>query len=251
MIAELVAWLTDPANWSGPGGIPAQALAHLYYCVVSVAIASLVAVPLGVYIGHTGRGSVLVVGLGNAMRALPTLGLVTLLVLFFGLGEGPALAGLVILAIPAIVSGAYAGIINAPADAVDAAKGMGMTSRQRLWQVELPNALPLLLGGVRSAMLQVVATAAVAAYVGLGGLGRILLDGLKISDYAQMAGAAIMIALLAVVLDLVLAGASRGLIPRGLALATRKRRNGGPPFLHRLTSSDRVRVARKTPRRNS
>ncbi|QUH04813.1 ABC transporter permease subunit [Saccharopolyspora erythraea] len=224
MIGELVAWLTNPANWTGQGGILVQTLLHLYYCVVSVAVAALVGVPLGVYIGHTGRGAVFVVGASNAMRALPTLGVVTLLVLCFGLGEAPALAGLVILAVPAIVSGTYAGITNAPPDAVDAARGMGMTSWQRLWQVELPNALPLLFGGVRSAMLQVVATAAVAAYVGLGGLGRILLDGLKISDYAQMAGAAIMIALLAVLLDLVLAGVSRRLIPRGLVPATRNRR---------------------------
>jgi osmoprotectant transport system permease protein len=222
MIGELLAWLTDPAHWTGPGGMLAQTLLHLYYCVVSVAAASVLAVPLGVYIGHTGRGAVLVVGASNAMRALPTLGLVTLLVLGFGLGEGPALAGLVILAIPAILSGAYAGVRNAPADTVDAAKGMGMTPMQRLWQVELPTALPLVFGGVRSAMLQVVATAAVAAYVGLGGLGRILLDGLKISDYAQMASAAIAIAVLAVLLDLVLAGATRLLVPRGLVLAARR-----------------------------
>ncbi|MDA3650100.1 ABC transporter permease subunit [Saccharopolyspora indica] len=222
MIGALIAWLTDPAHWTGPGGILAQTLRHLYYCAVSVAAASLVAVPLGVYIGHTGRGAVLVVGVGNAMRALPTLGLVTLLVLGFGLGELPALAGLVILAIPSILSGTYAGIRSAPADAVDAARGMGMTAAQRLWQVELPTALPLVLGGVRSAMLQVVATAAVAAYVGLGGLGRILLDGLKISDYAQMASAAIVIAVLAVLLDLVLAGVTRLLVPRGLQLAARR-----------------------------
>ncbi|WP_184729082.1 ABC transporter permease [Saccharopolyspora phatthalungensis] len=222
MIGELITWLTDPAHWTGPSGILAQTLLHLYYCVFSVVVASAVAVPLGVYIGHTGRGAVFVVGISNAMRALPTLGLVTLLVLWFGLGTGPALAGLVILAIPAILSGTYAGIRNAPADAVDAAKGMGMTSAQRLWQVELPTALPLVFGGVRSAMLQVVATAAVAAYVGLGGLGRILLDGLKISDYAQMASAAIVIAVLAVLLDLVLAGATRLLVPRGLVLAARR-----------------------------
>ncbi|WP_188991279.1 ABC transporter permease [Saccharopolyspora thermophila] len=222
MIDEIVIWLTDPAHWTGPGGLLAQTLRHLYYCVLSVTVAALIAVPLGVYIGHTGRGSVVVVGLSNAMRALPTLGLVTLLVLGFGLGEAPALAGLVVLAVPAILSGAYAGVRNAPADAVDAARGVGMTSAQRLWQVELPTALPLVLGGVRSAMLQVVATAAVAAYVGLGGLGRILLDGLKISDYAQMASAAIAIAVLAVLLDLVLAGATRLLVPRGLVLAARR-----------------------------
>lgn len=222
MIGELIAWLGDPAHWSGPGGIPAQTLLHLYYCVLSVFVAALIAVPLGVYIGHTGRGSVLLVGFSNAMRALPTLGVVTLLVLGFGLGVAPALAGLVILAIPAILSGAYAGVRNAPADAVDAAKGMGMRPIQVLWQVELPTALPLVLGGIRSAMLQVVATAAVAAYVGLGGLGRILLDGLKISDYAQMASAAIVIAALAVLLDVALAGVTRLVVPRGLVLAARR-----------------------------
>lgn len=222
LIGKVVGWLTDPAHWVGPDGIAAQTLLHLYYCVVAVGVAALIAVPLGVWIGHTGRGAVFVVGLGNAMRALPTLGLVTLLVLGLGLGEAPALAGLVVLAVPAILSGAYSGVRNAPPDAVDAARGMGMTSRQRLWQVELPTALPLVLGGIRSAMLQVVATAAVAAYVGLGGLGRILLDGLKISDYAQMASAAIAIAVLAVLLDLVLAAATRLLVPRGLVLAGRR-----------------------------
>lgn len=225
MIGDLIAWLTDPGNWSGPGGLAAQALLHVYYCVVSVAVAALIAIPLGLYIGHTGRGGVFVVGASNAMRALPTLGVVTLLVLFYGLGEAPALAGLILLAIPAVVSGTYAGIRNAPPDAVDAAKGMGMTSLQLLWQVELPNALPLLIGGVRSAMLQVVATAAVAAYVGLGGLGRILLDGLKIRDYAQMAAAALAIALLAVLLDLVLAALARRLVPRGLTLTAEAARH--------------------------
>jgi osmoprotectant transport system permease protein len=222
MIGEILAWFAEPAHWTGPGGVVAQTLRHLYYCLLSVTVAGLIAIPLGIYIGHTGRGAVLVVGFGNAMRALPTLGLVTLLVLGFGLGVAPVLAGLVILAIPAVLSGAYAGIRNAPPDAVDAARGMGMTPRQVLWQVELPTALPLVLGGVRSAMLQVVATAAVAAYVGLGGLGRILLDGLKISDYAQMASAAIVIAVLAVLLDLVLAGLTRLLVPRGLQLAARR-----------------------------
>ncbi|MHA6805537.1 ABC transporter permease [Salinifilum ghardaiensis] len=221
MIGELWAWLAAPEHWRGPDGVPAQALLHLYYCVLAVLAASAVAVPLGVYLGHTGRGGVFVLGASNAIRALPTLGLVTLLVLVFGLGTGPALAGLVVLAVPPVLAGTYTGVSSTPADAVDAAKGMGMTPLQRLWQVRLPNATPLILGGVRSAMLQVVATAAVAAYVGLGGLGRLLLDGLKISDYAQMAAAAIAIAVLAVVLDLVLAGLTRLCVPRGLVVATR------------------------------
>ncbi|GAB3277454.1 ABC transporter permease [Parasphingorhabdus pacifica] len=224
MIVELWDWLGDPANWRGSGGLAAQALRHLYYCVLSVGLASLIAIPLGLYIGHTGRGDVLVVGVGNAMRALPTLGVVTLFVLLFGIGEGPALAGLVILAIPAVLSGTHAGIRSAPPEAVDAARGIGMTSMQRLFQVELPNALPLLFGGVRSAMLQVVATAVVAAYVGLGGLGRILLDGLKVRDYPQMASAALVIAALAVLLDLALAALARRMVPRGLVLTARTAR---------------------------
>lgn len=216
MFAELIAWLTDPAHWNGPDGLLVQTGLHLYYCAASVALAAVIAVPLGIGIGHTGRGAVAVVAVSNALRALPTLGLVTLLALGWGIGEGPALAALVVLAVPAMLSGAYSGVRSAPADVVDAARGVGMTSWQRLWHVEIPLAVPLVLGGVRSATLQVVATAAVAAYVGLGGLGRTLLDGLKINDYAQMAAAAIVIAALAVLLDLLLAGASRILVPRGL-----------------------------------
>ncbi|RCW45341.1 osmoprotectant transport system permease protein [Halopolyspora algeriensis] len=226
MIADLLAWLTNPEHWRGAGGVPAQTLLHLYYCVVSVGTAMLIAVPLGLYIGHTGRGATAVVAVSNAMRALPTLGLVTMLVLIFGLGDTPALAGLVILAIPAILAGTCAGVDSVPSDIVDAARGMGMTSIQRLWRVELPNALPLLIGGVRSAMLQVVATATVAAYVNLGGLGRILLDGLAVGHYEQMAAAALFIALLAVAVDLVLAGISRLVVPRGLALAAEANRDG-------------------------
>ncbi len=219
MIPELLAWLTDPANWQGAEGIPAQLLWHLYYSVVSVGFAALIAIPLGLFIGHTGRGGVFVIGVANAMRALPTLGLVTLLVLVFGLGQVPALSPLVVLAIPAILSGTYVGVRSVPAEAVDAARGMGMTPAQRLWQVELPNALPLIMGGSRSAMLQVVATAAVVAYVSLGGLGRILLSGLA-GEYEQMAVAALLIALLAVVLDGVLAALSRWVVPRGLVLTS-------------------------------
>ncbi|NYH81121.1 osmoprotectant transport system permease protein [Actinopolyspora biskrensis] len=220
MITEILAWLTDPANWSGADGILAQTWLHLLYSVLAVVVAVLVAVPLGLYIGHTGRGSVLVVGFGNAMRALPTLGLVTLLAMMFR--GSAALAALVVLAIPAVLSGTYSGVRAVPAHAVDAARGMGMTSGQRLWKVELPNALPLLMGGVRNAMLQVMATTAVAAYVGLGGLGQILISGQQTGAYERMAGAAILIALLAVLTDLALAGFSRLLVPRGVLLAAAK-----------------------------
>jgi osmoprotectant transport system permease protein len=219
IFSGLFDWLTDAAHWQGPDGIPTRTGEHLYYVAVSVALAAVLAIPLGLYVGHTGRGGVLVVGTSNALRALPTLGLVTILVLGIGLGEWPALIGLIVLAIPAILSGAYAGMQDVDRDVVDAARGMGMTGWQRLWQVEVPNALPLIIGGLRSAMLQAVATAAVAAFVGLGGLGRILLDGLKVRDYSKMLAAAVLIAVLAVVLDLVLAAMQRALVPRGLVVA--------------------------------
>ncbi|ASU77690.1 ABC transporter permease [Actinopolyspora erythraea] len=216
MISEIAAWLLDPANWTGGEGVLRQSWLHLLYCVFAVCAAAVLAVPLGLYIGHTGRGSVLVVGFSNAVRALPTLGLVTGLAMLYQ--GSAALAALVVLAFPAVLSGTYAGVNAVPADAVDAARGMGMSSAQRLWQVELPNALPLLMGGVRNAMLQVMATTAIAAYVGLGGLGKLLIEGQAIRHYDQMASAAILIALLAVLVDLALAGLTRSLVPRGVML---------------------------------
>ncbi|KAA2261019.1 ABC transporter permease [Solihabitans fulvus] len=218
MFADMVTWLTDPSHWTGPGGVPARVAEHLLYCVLAVLAAGLVGVPLGMFVGHTGRGSVLLVGASNVLRALPTLGLVSILYLIAGGGTVPVLLGLVVLAIPPILAGTYAGLQDVDRSVVDAAKGMGMTGRQLLWRVELPNSMPLLMGGVRSSMLQVVATAGVAAFVGLGGLGRPLLDGLRVLDYGQVVSGAVLIALLAVLLDLVLAGAQKLVVPRGLRL---------------------------------
>lgn len=219
MIAGLLAWLGDPAHWQGPDGIPIRAGQHVLYCLIAVAVAGLIAVPLGLYVGHTGRGGLVLVGAGNALRALPTLGLVTFLFLLISGSQVSTLIGLTVLAVPPILAGTYAGVQDVDPGVVDAARGMGMTGIQRLFGVELPNALPLLLGGVRNAVLQVVATAAVAAYVGLGGLGRLLLDGLRILDYSEVLAGAILVALLAIVLDLVLAGIQRLLVPRGLRVA--------------------------------
>jgi osmoprotectant transport system permease protein len=222
IIAELVRWLADPANWTGDGGLLQRVAEHLRYTLIAVLGAAVVAVPLGLAVGHTGRGGTVAVGFANAMRALPTLGVITLLSLQLGiLQEGPVLLGLGILAVPPILAGAYAGVQSVDRAVVDAAAGVGMTSWQQLWQVEVPIAMPLLLGGVRGAVLQVVATATVAAYVGLGGLGRPLLDGLRVTDYPRVAGAAVVVAVLAVLLDLALAAVTRSMIPRGLRLASR------------------------------
>ncbi|MFC4000478.1 ABC transporter permease [Prauserella oleivorans] len=223
MIPEILDWFGDAANWSGPDGVPARVLQHLGYVALSLGIAGVIAVPIGLFVGHTGRGGVVLVGLGNAVRALPTLGLVTLLFLVFTDSTVAAIIGLVVLAIPPILAGTYAGVQAVDRNVVDAAEGMGMRGLHRLWQVEVPIALPLLLGGVRNAVLQLVATAAVAAYVGLGGLGRYLLDGLAILDYGEVVAGAVLTAALAVVLDLGLAGAQRAVVPRGVRLARASR----------------------------
>ncbi|MGH3931139.1 MAG: ABC transporter permease [Pseudonocardiaceae bacterium] len=216
---DMLAWFADSAHWWGPGGVPARVVEHLYYTTVTVLVAAGIAVPLGLTVGHTGRGGVVLVGLANAMRALPTLGLLTFLFLLLRAQETSTVVALVVLAVPPVLAGSYAGVQSVERDVVDAARGMGLTSVQRLWQVELPGALPLLIGGVRSATLQVVATTTVAAYVGLGGLGRLLLDGLRSNDYPQMVAAALLTAGLAILLDLVLAGLARLVVPTGVRLS--------------------------------
>ncbi|WP_158892429.1 ABC transporter permease [Amycolatopsis anabasis] len=219
MITDLWHWFGDPANWTGADGVPNRLGQHLGYTALALAIALVVAVPLGLFVGHTGRGGVALVSVGNAIRALPTLGLVTFLFLIFTESVTATVIGLVVLAIPPILAGTYAGLQATDHGVVDAAEGVGMTGWQRLWQVEVPIALPLVLGGIRNAVLQLVATAAVAAYVGLGGLGRFLLDGLAILDYTEVVAGALLTALLAIVLDLVFAALQRAVVPRGVRLA--------------------------------
>ncbi|WP_436492029.1 ABC transporter permease [Actinokineospora sp. HUAS TT18] len=214
-------WLSDPDNWTrtlGTPGIPQRLVEHLTYTAVAVAIAAAIAVPLGAYIGHTGRGGTFVVGLVNAFRALPELGLLILLVLSMGLllaFEAMTIT-LVLIAIPPLLAGTYAGIRNVDPAAVDAARGMGMREREVLLKVELPNALPLILGALRTAVLQVIATASIAAFVALGGLGRFIVDGLALREFDRMAGGAILIAALAITVELVLAGAQWLVVSPGL-----------------------------------
>ena len=194
-------WFTTSANWQGEDGIPHRFLQHVGYTALTVLIAVVVAVPLGLWIGHTGRLRGLVIGVTGAMRALPTLGLLTLVVLWRGIGLTPAITALVVLAIPPLIAGAYAGVESVDRRTVDAARGMGMTEWQVLTRVEVPLGMPLLLGGLRSAVLQVVATATVAAYIGLGGLGRYVIDGVAIRDYPQILGGSLIVVVLALALD--------------------------------------------------
>lgn len=233
-------WFDDPSNWWGSDGLIARAREHLIYTGIAVVIALLIALPVGLLIGHTGRGVGVVVGLANGLRAVPTLGFVVFLLVevtprihvsqafgFIPRGGVPYIIPvefvLIVLAIPPILTNTYAGVQNVDPAARDAAKGMGMLGAQVVRKVELPCALPLIMSGVRSATLQVIATATVAAYAPfLGGLGRPIVDGVgQINDpqhgYTAMVCAGIAVAVLAVLVDLILLGVQRVVVSRGIS----------------------------------
>jgi osmoprotectant transport system permease protein len=218
IFAETIAWLTNPKNWTGTGGIPTRLLEHLQYSGLVLLIAAAIAVPIGLYIGHTGRGRVVAVAVAGALRALPTLGLLVLFALLAGSGLMPPVWALVILTVPPLLAGTYAGISSVDATVVDAARAMGMTELQILFRVEIPNGLQVMFGGIRTAVLQVIATVSVVAYLPLGGLGRYLFDGLVLQDFPRMLGGSLLIAGLAIAVDLILAGVQKLVISPGLTL---------------------------------
>jgi osmoprotectant transport system permease protein len=203
---SLFEYLFDPANWGSDALINRLLLQHLFYTGAAVAIAALLAIPTGILIGHTRRGSFLVIGMSNAARALPSLGLLVLIVLLLGTGQGPIIAILAVLAIPPILTATAAGVQGADSEAVHAARALGMSERQVVAQVEWPLALPLVLSGLRSATLQVVSTATVAAFAAGGGLGQLLISGQASQNYSQMFAGAALVAVLAIVLDIALGG---------------------------------------------
>lgn len=206
-LSEALTFIFTGENWSGPAGLGIRIVEHLQYTAIAVLFSALIAVPIGLIIGHTGRGTFLVVTGVNALRALPTLGVLLLGVLLWGLGLIPPTVALMLLGIPPLLAGTYSGIAAVEPSVVDAARAMGMTERQVLFRVEVPNALPLILGGLRTATLQIVATATVAAYASLGGLGRYLIDGIKVREFYLALVGALMVTLLALILDALLASA--------------------------------------------
>jgi osmoprotectant transport system permease protein len=213
-MGETLDWLGRSASWSGPDGIPTRLLEHVWYSGLAVLVAAVIALPVGLLIGHTGRGSLVAASLSNVWRALPTLGLVILVFRLEPLSIWPVLVALVVIAIPPILLNTDAGIRSIDAGVRDAARGMGMTGRQALWAVEVPLAMPLILAGLRSAAGQVVATATIAAFVGLGGLGRYIIDGFAQFDNVKIFAGAALVALLSIVTELLLAATQRLLVPR-------------------------------------
>jgi osmoprotectant transport system permease protein len=216
VVNEVIAWLTDPAQWSGPDGIPVRTLQHLWYSLLATVIAGAIALPIGVFIGHTGRGAVFAINLTNLGRAIPSLGTIILVFTLVGFGIVPVLVALIALAVPPIVTNSYIGVRSVDRDVREAAEGMGMRGRQVLWEVELPVAMPLIMAGIRTSAVQVVATATLAAFVGLGGLGRYLIDGLSQRDLAQVVGGALLVAVLSLLTELVLGRVQTLVVSEGL-----------------------------------
>ncbi|HEX3791821.1 MAG TPA: ABC transporter permease [Pseudonocardiaceae bacterium] len=212
-------WLTDSAHWHGSDGVPVRVLEHLEYTGLALGLALVIGLPIGAIVGHTGRGGFLLVGLANYLRALPSVGLLVIAFVVIGLGLVPPIAALTVLALPPVLAGSYAGIQAVDPAVVDAAKGMGMRWYHVLFRVEIPNAMPLIFGGIRSAALQVVATATIAAEVALGGLGRFIIDGNaehNETGFAQMAAGAVLVAVLALVVEGVFVLVQRLVVSPGL-----------------------------------
>lgn len=219
LFAAAFAWLFDAANWAGVNGIPMRTLEHLIYTVVTLIAAGIVGVALGLYIGHTGKlrgAAVLVTG---SLRALPTLGLLFLFALWLGIGLTPVIIVLAVLAVPPLLAGTYSGIEAIERSTIDSARAMGMTEWQILSRVEIPLAMPLIVSGIRSAALQVIATATIAAYLPLGGLGRFVFDNLSLRRWDAVIGGAIVVTLLALIVDGLFALLERAVVSKGVRAA--------------------------------
>lgn len=217
---DVAAWLGDPDHWQGSNGLPTRLGQHLYYAGVATMVAVLMALPVGLAVGHTGRGGALAVNLSNVGRALPTFGLILLVVTIVGLGDLPILLPLVAFAVPPMVTNSYAGVRAVDPGIRDAAEGMGMTGWQVLTRVELPVAAPLVLAGIRTSAVQVVATATLAAYAGSGGLGRYIVNGFAVRDFPQVFAGALSVALLAILVEVVFGLLQRLAVPEGVAAQT-------------------------------
>jgi len=226
MIDVLVAWLTNPEHWTGPGGIPARVGLHIGISAVSLGIAAAIALPLGIWIGHTGRGERVASNVALFGRSLPSLAAIAIIVPITtridpqnGFFLYPTLIAMVVLAIPPILVNTFTGIREVDRDLVESARGMGLTEGQLVRRLELPIALPVIAGGIQSAAVQVIATATLGAIYGLTDLGSYITEGAAQNDDGQLLGGVFLVTVLALAAQGALALAQRGLTPRGLRVA--------------------------------
>ena len=202
LIGDAIVWLNDPLNWQGKQGVPYLTYEHLYISFFAVLIAAVLSVPTALLLGHTGRGGGLTVVVSNVSRAIPTLALLTIFAATaIGFGNRATIIALAVFAVPPLLTNTYVGIRQVDPDVVEAARGMGLSGRSVLLRVELPLAVPLIAAGFRTAAVQVVATATLAALVGGGGLGRIITDGFGQQDRPQIVAGGFLVALLALLTE--------------------------------------------------
>jgi osmoprotectant transport system permease protein len=214
LLADVARWFADPEHWQGSHGIPVRILEHIELSALAVAVALVIAAPIALYLGHTGRGGFIAINVANIGRALPSLallalGLVVAIALGLGLGFWPTMFALVPLAIPPIMTNVYVAVREVDHDIVDAARGMGFSESEILRQIEVPLGLPLMLAGIRIAAVNVVATATLGALVAGGALGRFIVDGLALREFDQLVAGAVLVALLAIVTEITFSALER------------------------------------------
>jgi osmoprotectant transport system permease protein len=212
-------WLTDPAHWEGANGIPTRFVEHVELSVLAIVVALAIAVPIGLYTGHTGRGGALAINVAGIGRAIPSYALLLVFFPILGFGLLTPLVALVLLSIPPILANTHIGLRGVDQETVDAARGMGMRESQVLTRVELPAALPIMTAGVRTAAVAAVATATLAALIAGGGFGRYIVDGFALQDQAMLVAGAILVAVLAILTERGFTLAERRLVSPGIRLA--------------------------------
>jgi osmoprotectant transport system permease protein len=223
VIGQTIAWLTDPAHWAGPNGIPVRMTEHVAISVISLVIALAIAIPIGLYIGHTGRHTTFAVNSANLWRALPSLAVIAIVLPIsarldpeLGFKFYPTVVAMVVLAVPPIMVNTYSGLAGVDRDILEAGRGQGMAEAQILTRVELPLSVAVIIVGIRSAAIQVVATATLGAVFGFGGLGRYLVNGISQNDTGQIMGGVVLVAGLVIVTELMFVVIQRLATPRGL-----------------------------------
>jgi osmoprotectant transport system permease protein len=217
-LLSVARWLVDPVHWSGDDGIPKRLLEHVQISAEAVVIGAVIALPVGILLGHYGRFGNLAISVSNVGRAVPSFGIIIIAFQIWGLGDLPIIVALTALAIPPIVTNSFVAMTEVDKDIKDAARGMGYRDVAQLIRVELPLAVPLVMAGIRTSAVQVVATATLAAYIGGGGLGRFIVDGYAIHIYQEVFAGAILVALLALATEVSLSALERLMTPRGMRL---------------------------------
>jgi osmoprotectant transport system permease protein len=222
-------WLVSGSHWTGYDGIPVRVFETLEIFGVAIAVAVAIALPVGLYVGHTRRGAFVSVSVANVGRSIPSFGILAIAYLIvlevapsFAFGFLPAAVALVLLGIPPVLTNTYVGIQGIDADTVEAARGMGLSERDVLLRLEVPLAVPLIMAGVRTSAVTVMATAPLAALIGGGTLGRFVVDGLAQSDEPKLIAGAILVALLAILTEVTFAWLERRLTPRTSSAAPRR-----------------------------